>query len=144
MFIRNSRLIYLEHNFSKGRVRISFFGIDSFQIAAIAKWPLVTRLLGEPLELFVRYVVEKYRNRATEKPEFHRRLPIRQLPKVEDHVREHLAEDISVDGLAEVVELSPFHFWDLLQMVARLTPRARCTIQRKGGYQSFRARRTGP
>ena len=45
--------IYLEHNFSKGRVRIWFFGIDWFQIAAIVKWPLVTRLLGEPqLALF--------------------------------------------------------------------------------------------
>jgi hypothetical protein len=51
MFIRNSRLIYLEHNFSKGRVRIWFFGIDWFQIAAIVKWPLVTRLLGEPLSM---------------------------------------------------------------------------------------------
>jgi CIC family chloride channel protein len=48
MFVRNSRIIYLEHNFSKGRVRIWFFGIDWFQIAAIVKWPLVTRLLGEP------------------------------------------------------------------------------------------------
>jgi hypothetical protein len=49
MFVRNSRIIYLEHNFSKGRVRIWFFGIDWFQIAAIVKWPLVARLLGEPL-----------------------------------------------------------------------------------------------
>jgi hypothetical protein len=48
MFVRISRIIYLEHNFSKGRVRIWFFGIDSFQIAAIVKWPPVTRLLGEP------------------------------------------------------------------------------------------------
>jgi hypothetical protein len=39
MFVRNPSIIYLEHNFSKGRVRISFFGIDSFQIAAIVKWP---------------------------------------------------------------------------------------------------------
>ena len=30
-------------------MRMSFFGIDWFQIAAIVKWPLVTRLLGEPL-----------------------------------------------------------------------------------------------
>jgi hypothetical protein len=49
MFVRISRTIYLEHNFSKGRVRIWFFGIDWFQIAAIVKWPMVTRLLGEPL-----------------------------------------------------------------------------------------------
>jgi hypothetical protein len=41
MFVRNSTIIYLEHNFSKGRVRIWFFGIDWFQIAAIVKWPLV-------------------------------------------------------------------------------------------------------
>jgi hypothetical protein len=49
MFVRISRTIYLEHNFSKGRVRIWFFGIDWFQIAAIVKLPLVTRLLEEPL-----------------------------------------------------------------------------------------------
>ena len=48
MFVRNSRIINPEYNFSKGRVRIWFFGIDWFQIAAIVKWPLVTRLLGEP------------------------------------------------------------------------------------------------
>jgi hypothetical protein len=48
VFVRSSSIIYLEHNFSKGRVRIWFFGIDWFQIAAIVKWPLVTRLLGEP------------------------------------------------------------------------------------------------
>jgi hypothetical protein len=36
-------------------VRISFFGIDSFQIAAIVRWPLVTRLLGEPLLYSGRY-----------------------------------------------------------------------------------------
>ncbi len=48
MFVRISMIIYLEHNFSKGRMRIWFFGIDWFQIAAIVKWPLVTRLLGEP------------------------------------------------------------------------------------------------
>ena len=47
MFVRIPGTVYLEHNFSKGRVRIWFFGIDWFQIAAIVKWPLVTRLLGE-------------------------------------------------------------------------------------------------
>jgi hypothetical protein len=33
--------------FQQGRVRIWFFGFDWFQIAAIVKWPLMTRLLGE-------------------------------------------------------------------------------------------------
>lgn len=74
------------------------------------------------IELFVRYVVEKYTNRATEKPEFHGGLPIRQLHKVEDHVREHLAEDISVDGLAEVVELSPFHFSRVFKQTTGMSP----------------------
>ena len=51
MFVRNPITIYLECDFSKGRVRIWFLGIDRCQIAAIVKWPLVTRLLGEGLEV---------------------------------------------------------------------------------------------
>ena len=38
MFVRNSRTIYLECDFSKGHVPFWF------QIAAIVKWLLVTRL----------------------------------------------------------------------------------------------------
>jgi AraC family transcriptional regulator len=74
------------------------------------------------IELFARYLVEKYTTRASEKPNFHGGLPIRQLRKVEDHVREHLAEDISVDALAELVELSPFHFSRVFKQTPGASP----------------------
>jgi AraC family transcriptional regulator len=74
------------------------------------------------IELFARYLVEKYTNRASAKPDFHGGLPIRQLRKVEDHVREHLTEEISVDGLAELVELSPFHFSRVFKQTTGVSP----------------------
>ena len=37
-------------------------------------------------------------------------LPIRQFRKVEDYVHERFAEDISVEALAEPVDLSPSTF----------------------------------
>ena len=55
-------------------------------------------------------------------------LPIWQLRKVQDYVRERLAEEITVEALAELVKLSPFHFsrvfkqatgWSPLQYVTR-------------------------
>jgi AraC-like DNA-binding protein len=35
---------------------------------------------------------------------------IARLRKVEDYVRAHLGENISIETLAELTELSPFHF----------------------------------
>ena len=58
----------------------------------------------------------------TEKPDFHGGLPIRQLRKVEDYVREHLAEEISVETLAELVELSPFHFSRVFKQATGMSP----------------------
>jgi hypothetical protein len=48
---------------------------------------------------------------------FPRCLPIWRLRKVEAYVREQLAGEISVEALAGLVELSPFHF-----LVACLIP----------------------
>ena len=47
---------------------------------------------------------------AVEKSAFRGGLRIRQLHKVEDYLSERLAEEISVEAMAELVELSPFHF----------------------------------
>ena len=47
---------------------------------------------------------------APQKAHFRGGLPIRQLRKVEDHVHENLAEDISVEALAELVEFDLLHF----------------------------------
>jgi AraC family transcriptional regulator len=109
---------------------IDFFGRDealAHLCFACAEMPSqrvagTSQRVAARIELFVRYVVEKYTNRATVKPEFQGGLPIRQLHKVEDHVREHLAEDISVDGLAEVVELSPFHFSRVFKHTTGMSP----------------------
>ena len=59
---------------------------------------------------------------AAEKPDFHSGLPIWQLRKVEDYVREQLAEEISVETLAGLVELSPFHFSRVFKQATGMSP----------------------
>jgi AraC family transcriptional regulator len=49
-------------------------------------------------------------------------LPIRQLRKVEDYVHERFAEDISVEALAELVDLSPFHFSRVFKHATGMSP----------------------
>jgi AraC family transcriptional regulator len=56
------------------------------------------------------YIAEKYTNIASERPDYHGGLPIARLRKVEDYVRAHLIDSISIEKLAELAELSPFHF----------------------------------
>jgi AraC family transcriptional regulator len=53
------------------------------------------------MHLFAAYLVEKYTDAASEKPEYRGGLPIGKLRKVEDYVRERLAQDISVEVVAE-------------------------------------------
>jgi hypothetical protein len=69
-----------------------------------------TRRVADLTQLFASYLVEKYTDDAREKSEVRGGLPIRQLHKVEDYVSERLAEEISVETLAGLAELSPFHF----------------------------------
>jgi AraC family transcriptional regulator len=92
---------------------IDFFGRDEalahlcFVCAEMlaARTPGRSKRVADLAQLFASYLAEKYTNAALEKPDFRGGLPIRQLRKVEDYVREHLAEDISVEALAELVEL---------------------------------------
>jgi AraC family transcriptional regulator len=49
-------------------------------------------------------------------------LPIRQLQKVGDFVTEHLAEEISVEILAQLVQLSPFHFSRIFKQSTGMSP----------------------
>jgi AraC family transcriptional regulator len=72
--------------------------------------------------LFAAYLVEKYTDAASEKPEYRGGLPIGKLRKVEDYVRERLAEDISIEVLAELVELSSFHFSRMFKQVTGMSP----------------------
>ena len=72
--------------------------------------------------LFAVFLAEKYTAAASEKPDFRGGLPVRQLHKVEAYLSEHLAEDISVGALAELVELSPFHFCRVFKQTTGLSP----------------------
>jgi AraC family transcriptional regulator len=72
--------------------------------------------------LFATFLAEKYVAAAVEKTDFHSGLPIWRLRKVEDYVRENLAEEISVERLAVLVELSPFHFSRVFKQATGMTP----------------------
>ena len=74
------------------------------------------------MHLFAAYLVEKYTDAASEKPEYRGGLPIGKLRKVEDYVRERLAEDISVESLAQLLELSPFHFSRVFKQATGMPP----------------------
>jgi AraC family transcriptional regulator len=72
--------------------------------------------------LFAAYLVEKYTDAASERPEHRGGLPIGKLRIVEDYVRDRLSEDISVEALAELVELSPFHFSRVFKQATGMSP----------------------
>jgi AraC family transcriptional regulator len=49
-------------------------------------------------------------------------LPIARLRKIEDYVRPNLAESISIEKLADLAELSPFHFSRVFKQATGMTP----------------------
>ena len=73
-------------------------------------------------QLLAIYIAEKYTNIASEKPDYRGGLPIARLRKVEDYVGAHLAENISIEQLAELAELSPFHFSRVFKDSTGMTP----------------------
>jgi AraC family transcriptional regulator len=95
-----------------------------------ARAPGKSRRVADLAQLFASYLVDKYIAAAAEKPEFHSGLPIWQLRKVEDYVRERLAEEISIQTLAELVELSPFHFSRVFKQATGMSPLQYVTRQR--------------
>jgi AraC family transcriptional regulator len=68
------------------------------------------------------YLAEKYTSLASPRPAYRGGLPIARLRKVEDYVRAHLAESISLQKMAELAELSPFHFSRALKQTMGITP----------------------
>ena len=68
------------------------------------------------------YVAEKYTNVASQRPVYHGGLPIVRLRKIEDYVHAHVSESISIDSLAELAELSPFHFARVFKQSTGMTP----------------------
>ncbi len=73
-------------------------------------------------ELFAAHLVEKYTESAAQPQRYSGGLPIRQLRKVQDYVAEHLAEEISIERLAELVELSSSHFSHVFKETTGMTP----------------------
>jgi AraC family transcriptional regulator len=84
--------------------------------------PGSSRIIADLTQLFATYLAEKYTRAVSGQPEFRGGLPIRQLQKVGDYVTEHLTEEIAVDALAQVVELSPFHFSRVFKQSTGMTP----------------------
>jgi AraC family transcriptional regulator len=68
------------------------------------------------------YIAEKHTNIASQKPDYRGGLPIARLRKIEDYVRAHLAERILLQTLAELAELSPFHFSRVFKQATGMTP----------------------
>jgi AraC family transcriptional regulator len=68
------------------------------------------------------HIAEKYTNIASQRPDYRGGLPIARLRKIEDYVHAHLAESISVEALAELVELSPFHFSRVFKHATGMSP----------------------
>ena len=95
-----------------------------------ARTPGKSGTIADLTRLFATYIAEKYTVTGKEKPNFHSGLPIWQLRKVEDHVRHHLAEEISVEALAGLVELSPFHFSRVFKEATGMSPLQYVTRER--------------
>ena len=114
-----------------GAVEVTeFFGRDetlahlSFACAEMlsARAPGNSKRVASFAQLLAIYIAEKYTNIASEKPDYHGGLPIARLRKAEDYVRAHLAESISIEKLAELTELSPFHFSRVFKQSTGMTP----------------------
>src|SRR5258707_14745322 len=84
---------------------------DSKRVSAIA-------------HLLAIHIAERYTNIASQKPDHRGGLPVARLRKMEDYVHAHLAESISIEMLAELAELSPFHFCRLFKQATGNTPLA--------------------
>jgi AraC family transcriptional regulator len=117
---------------------MDFFGRDEAlaHLCFACAEMLSTRVPGESkrvaglTQLFAAHLIEKYTDAAAEKPDFRGGLPIRQIHRVEDYVREQLAEDISVEALAGLVELSPFHFSRVFKQATGMSPMQFVTRER--------------
>lgn len=109
---------------------IDFFGRDeslAYVCFACAEMladrvPGSSRSISGLVQFLAAHLVEKYTDAAVNKADVRGGLPIRQLRKVEDYVGEKLAEEISVESLANLVELSPFHFSRVFKQTTGMSP----------------------
>jgi AraC family transcriptional regulator len=80
--------------------------------------------------LFAAHLVEQYTSTPAKTPVHRGGLPIHLLRKVEDYVADRLAEEISIEALAELVELSSSHFAHVFKETTGMTPLQFVTRQR--------------
>lgn len=97
------------------------------------KSPRVTALT----QLFAAHLVEKYTSSPSRTSIYRGGMPIHQLRKVEDYVAPRLAEDISIEGLAELVKLSPSHFAHVFKETTGMTPLRFVTRKRSARAQQL-------
>ena len=109
---------------------IDFFGRDEilWPICLTCAELLAARVPGKSqrvaalTQLMAAHIVEKYTKIGTETAAHRGGLPVGQLRKVEDYVAEHLAEEISIEELAGLVELSASHFAHVFKETTGMTP----------------------
>lgn len=124
---------------------VDFFGRDEilWPICLTCAELLAARVLGKSprvaalTQLFAAHLVEKYTKTATERQQYSGGLPIRQLRKVQDYVVEHLAAEISIDRLSELVQLSSSHFSHVFKETTGMTPLQFVTRERITRAQQF-------
>jgi AraC family transcriptional regulator len=84
--------------------------------------PAKSNSVASLTKLLATYLVETYTNLASKKKQTRGGLPIRQLRRVEDYINEHLAEEMALEKLSTLVELSPFHFSRLFKETTGVSP----------------------
>lgn len=117
---------------------IDFFGRDEilWPICLTCAELLAARVPGKSprvaalTQLMAAHIVEKYTVLGSETTTQRGGLPIRQLRKVEDYIAARLAEEISIEELAELVELSASHFAHVFKETTGMTPLQFVTRQR--------------
>ena len=117
---------------------VDFFGRDEilWPICLTCAELLAARVPGKSprvaalTQLFATHLVEQYTSAVGQTPVYRGGLPIHQLRKVEDYMAEHLAEEISIERLAELVELSSSHFSHVFKETTGMTPLQFVTRQR--------------
>jgi AraC family transcriptional regulator len=109
---------------------VDFFGRDEilWPICLTCAELLAARVPGKSprvaalTQLFAAHLVEQYTETSVQMHGYSGGLPIRLLRKVQDYVAEHFAEEISIERLAGLVELSSSHFSHVFKETTGMTP----------------------
>lgn len=122
-----------------GRVEVvDYFGRDEvlWPICLACAELLAARVPGKSprvaaiTQFIAAHLAEKYTHIASRAPAQCGGLPIGQIRKVEDYVVSNLGEEIPIERLAQLVELSPSHFAHVFKESTGMTPLQFVTRQR--------------